>query len=153
RANELDLKRNACSTRSVRVLEDAHDTGIVLLAQPERGSHLVYPVRSVGKRRPEALISRGQPHEPHIFDEDVEGALRGDELAPEHPFTPVLEHERVGRAVPDRLEHRPGIEAQRPPAADGRVEQPYPAPCQSPFDPTDRPGPDRTHDYDGGLRR
>src|SRR5215204_5112003 len=67
----------------------------------------------IGKRRPEALLPCSLPHQPHVLDEDVEGALRGDELTLKHTFTPVLEHERVGRPVPDRLEHRPGIEAQR----------------------------------------
>jgi hypothetical protein len=38
-------------------------------------------------------------------------------------------------------------------AADGRVEQPYPASGQSPFDPANRLGPDRAHDHNGGFRR
>src|SRR3712207_2538147 len=35
---ELDLKRVSCSIRS---LENTHDTGIILPAEPERGSHFV----------------------------------------------------------------------------------------------------------------
>src|SRR5215204_5987272 len=83
------------SASVVSSLEDAYDTGVVLPAQPERGSHLVETVRGVGERRPETLLLRSLAHQPHVLDEDVKGALRRDELTLQHPLAPVLQHEGV----------------------------------------------------------
>ncbi len=71
-------------------------------------------MRHVGERGGEATLPGRPADEAHVLDEDVHGAFGREEPAVEHPPPPVFEHKRAGRAVPDRLVHGLGVEAQGP---------------------------------------
>ena len=63
-----------------------------------------------GERGREVVRAGRVGDEPHVLDEDVEGALGLVEGAVDHPLAPVVEHERGGGAVADHVTDGAGVE-------------------------------------------